>query len=47
MERALRETVIEGVQTTIGLCLEVLASREFRAGRYDIGFLPSMLGSAV
>jgi acetyl-CoA carboxylase, biotin carboxylase subunit len=47
MERALRETVVEGVQTTIGLCLEVLASREFRAGRYDIGFLPAMLGSAV
>ncbi len=47
MERALRETVIEGVPTTIGLCLEVLASREFRAGRYDIGFLPAMLGSVV
>ncbi len=47
MERALRETVIEGVRTTIGLCLEVLASREFRAGRYDIGFLPAMLGSVV
>jgi acetyl-CoA carboxylase biotin carboxylase subunit len=47
MERALRETVIEGVQTTIGLCLEVLASREFRSGRYDIGFLPAMLSSAV
>lgn len=47
MERALRETVIEGVQTTVGLCLEVLASKEFRAGRYDIGFLPAMLGSLV
>jgi acetyl-CoA carboxylase biotin carboxylase subunit len=47
MERALRETVVEGVQTTIGLCLEVLASREFRTGRYDIGFLPSMLSSVV
>ncbi|MEO6836266.1 MAG: acetyl-CoA carboxylase biotin carboxylase subunit [Candidatus Tumulicola sp.] len=45
MERALSETVIDGVPTTIGLCLEVLASREFRAGRYDIGFLPSMLSS--
>jgi acetyl-CoA carboxylase biotin carboxylase subunit len=39
MERALRETLIEGVTTTIGLCLEVLASAEFRAGRYDIELL--------
>ena len=46
MERALRETVIEGVRTTIDLCLEVLGSPEFRAGRYDIGLLPSMLVSA-
>jgi acetyl-CoA carboxylase biotin carboxylase subunit len=47
IERALRETVIEGVQTTLGLCLEILASREFRAGRYDIEFLPAMLGAGV
>jgi acetyl-CoA carboxylase biotin carboxylase subunit len=47
MERALRETVVEGVGTTIGLCLEVLASREFRSGHYDIGLLPSMLASPV
>jgi biotin carboxylase len=47
MERALRETTIEGVHTTIALCLEILASREFLAGHYDIGFLPAMLSSAV
>jgi acetyl-CoA carboxylase biotin carboxylase subunit len=47
MERALRETVVEGVQTTVGICLELLASREFRAGKYDIGFLPAMLRTAV
>jgi acetyl-CoA carboxylase biotin carboxylase subunit len=47
MERALRETVVEGVVTTIGLCLEVLASREFRSGHYDVGFLPAMLSSVV
>lgn len=46
MERALRETVVEGVHTTIDLCLEVLATREFREGRYDIEFLPNMLASA-
>ncbi|MGB8521025.1 MAG: acetyl-CoA carboxylase biotin carboxylase subunit, partial [Candidatus Tumulicola sp.] len=46
MERALRETVVEGVRTTIDLCLEVLASPEFRSGHYDIGLLPAMLVSA-
>jgi acetyl-CoA carboxylase, biotin carboxylase subunit len=47
MERALSETVIEGVCTTIDLCLEVLASKEFRTGRYDIEVLPSMLSAVV
>ena len=46
MERALRETVVGGVNTTIELCLEVLASPEFRSGRYNIGLLPAMLVSA-
>jgi acetyl-CoA carboxylase biotin carboxylase subunit len=41
MERALSETVIEGVATTVGVCLELLRTPEFRSGRYDIGFLPS------
>jgi acetyl-CoA carboxylase biotin carboxylase subunit len=39
MERALRETVIEGVNTTIALCLEILSTTEFREGRYDIELL--------
>ena len=43
MERALRETVIEGVNTTIAQCLEILATPRFREGRYDIGFLPALL----
>ncbi len=43
MERALRETVIEGVNTTIVQCLEILATPQFREGRYDIGFLPDLL----
>ena len=47
MERALRETVIEGVSTTIDYCLEILATPQFREGRYDIGFLPRMLAHAV
>jgi acetyl-CoA carboxylase biotin carboxylase subunit len=47
LERALGETTIEGLHTTIPLCREILASSEFRSGRYDIGFLPAMLGSVV
>ncbi len=43
MERALRETVVDGVNTTIQQCLEILATPEFRDGRYDIGFLPRLL----
>jgi acetyl-CoA carboxylase, biotin carboxylase subunit len=39
MERALRETLIEGVSTTIELCLEVLSTDEFKEGRYDIELL--------
>ena len=43
MERALRETLIEGVNTTIDQCLEILATPQFREGKYDIGFLPGLL----
>ena len=43
MERALRETVIDGVNTTIDMCLEILATKEFRDGKYDISFLPDLL----
>ncbi|MFY9718922.1 MAG: acetyl-CoA carboxylase biotin carboxylase subunit [Candidatus Cybelea sp.] len=43
MERALRETLIEGVQTTIELCLEILATPAFRDGLYDVGFLAKEL----
>ncbi|HVR46829.1 MAG TPA: acetyl-CoA carboxylase biotin carboxylase subunit [Candidatus Binatia bacterium] len=39
MDRALRETLIEGVSTTIDLCLEVLETDEFRKGRYDTELL--------
>ena len=47
MERALRETLVEGVSTTRDLCLEILATPEFREGRYDIEFLPRRLNSLV
>jgi acetyl-CoA carboxylase, biotin carboxylase subunit len=47
MERALRETVVDGVHTTIGVCLEILGTSAFREARYDIEFLPSLIMEAV
>lgn len=47
MERALRETVVDGVSTTIDKCLEILATKQFRSGTYDIGFLPALLRTPV
>ncbi len=47
MELALRETTIEGVHTTIAQCAEILATREFREGRYDITFLPRLMAGAA
>jgi acetyl-CoA carboxylase biotin carboxylase subunit len=41
MDRALRETLVEGVSTTIDLCLDILASSQFRSGRYDVEFIPA------
>ncbi len=43
MERALRETSIEGVQTTIDQCLEVLGNNRFRAGHYSVEFLADVM----
>jgi acetyl-CoA carboxylase biotin carboxylase subunit len=43
MERALSETVVEGVKTTIEQCLEILGTKEFRSGHYSIDFLPSLM----
>ena len=40
MERALRETLITGVATTLGLCLRSYPTPSFRSGHYDIEFLP-------
>jgi acetyl-CoA carboxylase, biotin carboxylase subunit len=43
MERALSETRIEGVKTTIDFCRELLGDPEFRAGGIGVGWLPSVL----
>ncbi|NNM99893.1 MAG: acetyl-CoA carboxylase biotin carboxylase subunit [Candidatus Eremiobacteraeota bacterium] len=47
MERALRETLVEGVSTTTEMCLEILGTEGFRSGVYDIGFLPRLLAQRV
>jgi len=41
-ERALRETVVQGVPTTRDLALEVLASEPFRSGEYSTSTLEAM-----
>jgi acetyl-CoA carboxylase biotin carboxylase subunit len=41
-ERALRETVVEGVPTTRDLALEVLASEPFRSGEYSTSTLEAL-----
>ncbi|MDE2573188.1 MAG: acetyl-CoA carboxylase biotin carboxylase subunit [bacterium] len=43
MVRALRETVVDGVKTTVPFCIEVLTDPEFAAGGVDIGYLPRLL----
>lgn len=47
MDRALRETEIEGVNTTISACLDILGTPEFASGSYDIGFLPRLMAATV
>jgi acetyl-CoA carboxylase biotin carboxylase subunit len=41
-ERALRETLVEGIPTTRDLALEVLASAPFRSGEYSTSTLETM-----
>jgi acetyl-CoA carboxylase, biotin carboxylase subunit len=46
MLRALAETHIEGIQSTLPLHRRILADPEFRAGRTSTQFLPRLLGRA-
>ncbi len=39
MQRALKETIIEGPQTTIPYHQEIMANDDFRSGNFDTGFL--------
>lgn len=43
MERALAETVVTGIPTTVGLQQKIMADPEFRSGRYDTGLLPRIM----
>jgi len=43
MERALGETRIEGVKTTVDICREIVADPEFRAGGIGVAWLPAFL----
>lgn len=42
MERALAETIVEGIPTTIPFHLKIMANQEFRSGDYDTGLLSRM-----
>jgi acetyl-CoA carboxylase biotin carboxylase subunit len=41
-ERALRETTVTGVPTTLDLALQVLASEPFRSGNYSTSTLDEL-----
>ncbi len=43
MTRALGETIIEGVETTIPFHLQVMEDDDFRRGEYDTGFVEHLL----
>lgn len=44
LERALAETRVEGIVTTVGLHQRILAEPTFRSGTYDTGYLASVFG---
>jgi len=46
-ERALRETFLEGVPTTLVLALDVLASEPFRSGDYSTSTLEQLRAVAA
>jgi acetyl-CoA carboxylase biotin carboxylase subunit len=43
MSRALEMFIVEGVYTTIPLHRKILADPDFRAGRFDTGFIERFL----
>jgi acetyl-CoA carboxylase biotin carboxylase subunit len=45
--RALRELVVAGIQTNVGLFRRILADKDFHAGKIDTGYLERLLRSAA
>ena len=45
MERALRQFIVRGVETSISLHEEIFASEAFRAGEFDTGFMERFLAA--
>ena len=45
MRRALEETVVEGIDTTLAFHLEVLADEAFRKGEIHTGYLEEFLAA--
>jgi acetyl-CoA carboxylase biotin carboxylase subunit len=47
MERALRQFVVQGIDTSIALHQEILQDPDFRAGKFDTSFMESFLAKRV
>ncbi len=47
MQRALDEFIIRGVKTTLGFEKMVMQDSQFRRGKYDLNFVPRLLGDAA
>ena len=45
MERALRQFIVQGVETSISLHQEIFQSEAFRAGQFDTGFMERFLAA--
>jgi acetyl-CoA carboxylase biotin carboxylase subunit len=45
MERALGQFVVQGVETSISLHQEIFQDPDFRAGKFDTGFMDRFLAT--
>jgi acetyl-CoA carboxylase biotin carboxylase subunit len=46
MTRALETFVVEGIYTSIPLHQRIMASPEFRSGKFDTNFIPRLMAAA-
>ena len=47
MSRSLSEYILEGIKTTIPFHIQIMKHPDFRAGRYDTGFVERLLAGGV